>query len=49
MDADEIYEMYDELEVILKRHGLQIATFTGHYGKPIFMSITIEEAENDRS
>lgn len=47
MDADEIYEIFDELDVVLRRHGLQLATLTGQYKKPITWTITIEEAEND--
>lgn len=45
MDADEIYEMYDELEVILKRHGLQIGAISGTYSNPICLTMVIEEKE----
>lgn len=47
MDADEIFEMYDELEVILRRHGLQIGTMTGTYSNPICLKITIEERDKE--
>ena len=51
MDAEEIYEMYDELDVVLKHHGLQIGGITGTYSNPICLTMTIkerdEETEND--
>lgn len=47
MDADEIFEMYDELEVILKRHNLQIGAISGTYSNPICLTMVIEEKETE--
>lgn len=47
MDVDEIYEIFDELDVVLRRHGLQLATLTGQYKKPITWTITIEERDKE--
>ena len=47
MDADEIYEIFEELDTVLRRHGLQLATLTGQYKKPVTWTITIEEAKDE--
>lgn len=47
MDADEIYEIFNELDTVLRRHGLQLATLTGQYKKPITWTITIEECDKE--
>lgn len=50
MDADKIYDVPQlilDLDVMLRRHGLQIATLTGQSEKPSEFTIIVKEAENE--
>ena len=43
----DIFELFDELDVILKRHNLQIGGITGTYSNPICLTMTIEERDKE--
>lgn len=50
MDADKIYDLPQlifDIDVMLRRHGLQIATLTGQSENPAEFTIIVKEAENE--
>ena len=44
---DDIFELFDELDGVLRRHNLQIGTITGTYSNPICLTMTIEERDKE--
>ena len=44
---DDIFELFDELDVVLSRHNLQIGTIGGIYSNPICLTMTIEERDKE--
>lgn len=44
---DDIFELFDELDDVLRHHNLQIGTITGSYSKPICLKMTIEERDKE--
>lgn len=44
---DDIFELFDELDVVLSRHNLQIGTIGGTYSNPICLTMTIEERDKE--
>lgn len=42
-----IEKMYEDIDEVLSKYGLQIATFCGQFKKPIDITITIKEKEAD--
>ena len=44
---NDVQKMYDEIDDVLSKYGLQIGTLTGQFKHPIEITITIEEAENE--
>lgn len=44
---DDIFELFNELDVVLRRHNLQIGGITGTYSNPICLTMTIEEKETE--
>ena len=40
-----VEKMYDEIDHVLSKYGLQIGTLTGQFKHPIEITITIEEAD----
>lgn len=44
---DDIFELFDELDVVLSRHNLQIGGMTGTYSNPICLTMTIEERDKE--
>lgn len=49
MSACIIRKMYEEIDEVLSKYGLQIGTLSGCYRHPIDITITIEEADNDKT
>lgn len=43
----DIFELFDELDVVLSRHNLQIGGITGTYSNPICLTMTIEEKKTE--
>lgn len=43
----DIFELFDELDVVLSRHNLQIGAISGTYSNPICLTMTIEEKETE--
>lgn len=44
---DDIFELFDELDVVLSRHNLQIGAISGTYSNPICLTMVIEEKETE--
>lgn len=40
-----VQKMYDEIDNVISKYGLQIGTLTGQFKHPIEITITIEEAD----
>lgn len=45
--SNDVQEMYNEIDNVLSKYGLQIGTLTGQFKHPIEITITIEEREDD--
>lgn len=43
----DIFELFDELDVVLSRHNLQIGAISGTYSNPICLTMVIEERDKE--